>query len=293
MRKLWSTVTHLIRQLWSTVIYPIGECCWLVIFTPSWTICDIYGPDTDSPIDYIILGTVCLAHIILLPIKYTWKLLRRKAILTCIAVSLDPFFFYIPIINQENKCLGVDKKLRNTLLVLRSLTDFASVLHIVSQVRDWTIDPNPDSHTDTESYFDSEARPTSSLLQKLMKSIVEAINGRMPWLSLSLLNDFLALLPIPQVAIVVVFFKMGGSKFFLQRTILNVLLIFQYIPRICQIYLSSKKLERIGIWVKGAFNFFLYILAGHVSFISNITDYIYILEAAHSLWVWKSGWLSV
>ncbi|XP_062009259.1 cyclic nucleotide-gated ion channel 1-like isoform X2 [Rosa rugosa] len=273
MRKLWSTVTYVINQLWSTVIYPFGQLCWKLISLSSGEIYDYivdeYYCSLSVMIRYILLWTL---YIILLPITLTWKLLTRKPILTgnqifaisCIAVSLDPFFFYIPIINQENKCLGVDKKLRNTLLVSRSLTDFASVLHIVSQVRDWTIDPNPDYHTDTDSYFDSELRPTTSRLQKLMKSIVEAINGRMPWLSLSLLIDFLALLPIPQVAIVVVFFKMGSSKFFLQRTILNVLLIFQYIPRICQIYLSSKKLERIGIWVKGAFNFFLYILAGHV-----------------------------
>ncbi|XP_062006922.1 uncharacterized protein LOC133724232 [Rosa rugosa] len=219
MRKLWSTVTHLIRQLWSTVIYPIGQCCWLLISASRGDICEAMPPISDvelSPIGYIILGiivgTIFLAHIILLPIKFTWKLLRRKAILTCIAVSLDPFFFYIPIINQENKCLGVDKKLRNTLLVLRSLTDFASVLHIVSQVRDWTIDPNPDYHTDTDSYFDSELRPTTSLLQKLMKSIVEAINGRMPWLSLSLVIDFLALLPIPQL-----YFSGGNSSCLLQN----------------------------------------------------------------------------
>ncbi|KAM5580378.1 cyclic nucleotide-gated ion channel 1-like [Rosa sericea] len=277
IRQLWSTVTYPVRQLWSTVIYPFGQLCWELISLSSGEIYDYNPYIVDNPFfsgprrtHYILL--LWTLYIILLPITLTWKLLTRKPILTgyqifaisCIAVSLDPFFFYIPIINQENKCLGVDKKLRNTLLVLRSVTDFASVLHIVSQVRDWTIDQHPDSHTDTDSYFDPELRPTSSLLQKLIKSIVEAINGRMPWLSVSLVIDFLALLPIPQVAIVVVFFRMGGSKFFLKRTILNVFLIFQYVPRVCQIYLSSRKLERIGIWVRGAFNFFLYILAGHV-----------------------------
>ena len=55
---------------------------------------------------------------------------------------------------------------------------------------------------------------------------------------------------------------------------LNSVLLFQYGPRILQIYLSWKKLIRSDesvdrtLWVKAILNFFLYILAGHVSLIS-------------------------
>nr|XP_011470223.1 PREDICTED: cyclic nucleotide-gated ion channel 1-like [Fragaria vesca subsp. vesca] len=46
--------------------------------------------------------------------------------------------------------------------------------------------------------------------------------------------------------------------------ILNVFLLFQYLPKIYRIYLSCKKLKQTGIWARGSFNFFLYILASHV-----------------------------
>lgn len=52
---------------------------------------------------------------------------------------------------------------------------------------------------------------------------------------------------------------------------MNALVVLQYVPRVLQIYQSRKKvitpawkLARV-IWVEAAFNFFIYILASHVS----------------------------
>ncbi|XP_065634446.1 cyclic nucleotide-gated ion channel 1-like isoform X2 [Quercus suber] len=49
---------------------------------------------------------------------------------------------------------------------------------------------------------------------------------------------------------------------------LNTLVLFQYVPRIRQIYLSWKNLPRnagkLDGWIKALFNFFLFILASHV-----------------------------
>lgn len=52
-----------------------------------------------------------------------------------IAVSIDPLFFYIPLINEEKKCFGIDNKLKNVALVLRSVTDVSYILHIIFQIR--------------------------------------------------------------------------------------------------------------------------------------------------------------
>ncbi|CAB4307104.1 unnamed protein product [Prunus armeniaca] len=57
---------------------------------------------------------------------------KRIFILSCVAVSIDPLFFYIPIINEEKKCLGIDKNLRAAALCLRALPDAAFVLHTIS-----------------------------------------------------------------------------------------------------------------------------------------------------------------
>ncbi|CAN0901847.1 Cyclic nucleotide-gated ion channel 1 [Linum grandiflorum] len=57
-------------------------------------------------------------------------------VLSCfIAVSLDPLFFYVPVIDDKNKCLDLDDKMQITASVLRSFTDIFYIIHIVFQFR--------------------------------------------------------------------------------------------------------------------------------------------------------------
>ncbi|KAF3946257.1 hypothetical protein CMV_027457 [Castanea mollissima] len=60
---------------------------------------------------------------------------------------------------------------------------------------------------------------------------------------------------------------MRRAKYTISVKILNAVFLIQYGPRILQIYLSLKELEgldKIPIRIRASFNFFLYILAGHV-----------------------------
>jgi hypothetical protein len=50
-----------------------------------------------------------------------------------IAVSLDPSFFYIPVIDEDKKCIGSDKKLRSISLILRAVSDIIGVINIILQ----------------------------------------------------------------------------------------------------------------------------------------------------------------
>ncbi|KAL6282877.1 hypothetical protein ACE6H2_013806 [Prunus campanulata] len=114
---------------------------------------------------------------ILAPKGRTLQLWNNIFVISCVvAVSLDPLFLYIPIIKEKNKCLGMDKKLRNAALVLRSLTDIIFVVRIVHQIR-----------TKLE---DSEepAEGRESLGWKWR-----------PLLCVPIIIDLLAILPIPQV----------------------------------------------------------------------------------------------
>ena len=78
-------------------------------------------------------------------------------------------------------------------------------------------------------------------------------------------------LEFEQVIILKFFSEIAGSRSLTTRKFLNFLLLFQYVPRILRVYISVRDLGRIFdlhtrvVWVKGAFNFFLYIIAGHVS----------------------------
>ena len=55
-------------------------------------------------------------------------------LLSCvIAVSLDPLFFYLPMIYQDKKCLRLQKKFWTTTIALRSVNDIIKLLHIILQ----------------------------------------------------------------------------------------------------------------------------------------------------------------
>lgn len=59
---------------------------------------------------------------------------RISVISSVIGVSSDPLFFYVPFIDDDNKCIGVDKKLRIAALILRSLKDITSVVYILHHI---------------------------------------------------------------------------------------------------------------------------------------------------------------
>lgn len=64
-------------------------------------------------------------------------------VLSCVlAVSLDPLFFYVPIINDSKKCLDVDHRMEITACVLRFFTDVFYILHIIFQFNTGFIAPS-------------------------------------------------------------------------------------------------------------------------------------------------------
>ncbi|XP_038683313.1 putative cyclic nucleotide-gated ion channel 8 [Tripterygium wilfordii] len=60
---------------------------------------------------------------------------RIPVVLLAIEVSLlDPLFFYIPAINEWQKCVRLDKKLGISVMVFRSLVDSFYVNYIIAQL---------------------------------------------------------------------------------------------------------------------------------------------------------------
>ncbi|XP_062012694.1 cyclic nucleotide-gated ion channel 1-like isoform X2 [Rosa rugosa] len=166
----------------------------------------------------------------------TWE--RILLVISCIALAVDPLFFYIPFIDEKSKCIGMDKKLRAIVLALRSLTDLAFALNIDAQNRD----------------------PIDKLN---IEYCVKGCMRRLEWLSQDMI-ELLVILPIPQVIIVTIFFRMNGSGYPYKTAISNVFLILQFIARGCQIYHFQKPFKRVGKWAKIAFYFLIYVLVGHI-----------------------------
>lgn len=102
-------------------------------------------------------------------------------VLSCvIAVSLDPLFFYVPVINDRMRCLDRDKKMEITAILLRSFTDIFYILHILLQFRTGFIAPS--SRVFGRGVL---VEDTKEIAKRYMRSYF--------------LIDILAVLPLPQV----------------------------------------------------------------------------------------------
>ncbi|KMT16062.1 hypothetical protein BVRB_3g052330 [Beta vulgaris subsp. vulgaris] len=173
-------------------------------------------------------------------------------VLSCvIAVSIDPLFFYIPVINNNKKCLDLDHKLEITASVLRTFTDIFYLLHIIFQFRTGFIAP-------------SSRVFGRGVLVEDAKAIAKRYLSSYFWI------DILAVLPLPQVAILIIIPEMRGSRSANTKDLLKFLVVLQYVPRILRVFPLYKEVTRTsGIltetaWAGAAFNLLLYMLASHV-----------------------------
>ncbi|KAJ9679727.1 hypothetical protein PVL29_021595 [Vitis rotundifolia] len=190
-------------------------------------------------------------------------------VLSCIiAVSLDPLFFYIPVIDNLKNCLWLDEPLQITASVLRSFTDIFYLLHIIFQFRTGFIAPS------------SRVFGRGVLVEDSW-----AIARR--YLSSYFLIDILAVLPLPQVVIWIIIPRLGGSKYVNTKNLLKFVVFFQYIPRVLRIRPLYKEVTRTsGIltetaWAGAAFNLLLYMLASHVL---GAFWYLFAIERETTCW---------
>ncbi|KAM0909664.1 hypothetical protein ACQ4PT_014666 [Festuca glaucescens] len=173
-------------------------------------------------------------------------------VLSCIfAVSVDPLFLYIPVINDQNSCWYLDRKLEITASVLRSVTDIFYILHMVFQF--WT------------GFITSSS---TTFGRGVLVGDKYAIAKR--YLSTYFWIDVCAVLPIPQVVILVVLPNLQISEFMKAKNILLLIVICQYVPRLIRIrplYLQITRSAGIiteTAWAGAAFNLINYMLASHV-----------------------------
>ncbi|CAL8169907.1 unnamed protein product [Prunus armeniaca] len=168
-------------------------------------------------------------------------------VISCVfAVLMDPLFFYTPVINEDMKCLELDKNLKKIALALRSVTDLFYLVDIIFQIYQLNV--------------------TSKISINGATFRLERVKSAKKILLSCIVIDTFAVLPVPQVVFFIYFTKRRGSRSFI-RMFINSLILFQYVPRVLRIYLSGNTpiiQTRVGILVKAAFNFFPFILAGHI-----------------------------
>ena len=68
---------------------------------------------------------------------------NRLFVITCIfAISIDPLFFYLPIFDNDEDCLSIDRRLGTTTITIRSLVDAFYLIRMALQFRTAYIAPS-------------------------------------------------------------------------------------------------------------------------------------------------------
>ncbi|KAK3219068.1 hypothetical protein Dsin_013038 [Dipteronia sinensis] len=163
------------------------------------------------------------------------------SLMLCVmSMSIDPLFYYIPVIKMDKNCVDFDKKLGIVFCVFRSVIDLLYIIYINFQPR-------------TDSYqLRTDISTPRGLMYRSYKGYI----------------DLLAVLPLPQVIIIIILSKSSLSKNLEAMNVLKYFLFFQSVPRIIRIYplftiATSTRIPADVTWVKAAFNLYLYMLCSH------------------------------
>ncbi|KAG2649934.1 hypothetical protein PVAP13_1NG144100 [Panicum virgatum] len=199
----------------------------------------------------------------------TWN---KLFVISClISVSVDSLFFYALAVDGDGNCLYLDHKLEKIASLLRSLTDIFYVLRIIFQFR--------------TGFTASSSRVFGRGV--LVEDTFEIAKR---YLTTYFLIDFLAVLPLPQVFVLLVRPHLQGSKVMTEKNVLMLIVICQYVPRLIRTIPLYNQIRRSAgtvmdtAWPGAAFNLLVYILASHV-----IGAFWYILAIQREETCWREA----
>ncbi|KAL8209405.1 hypothetical protein R6Q57_006137 [Mikania cordata] len=194
----------------------------------------------------------------------------NKVFLLCsvVALSLDPLFLYLPVVNGTQKCLEMDQNLAIVVCVLRSFADILYVCHIFVKFRTAYV-PRYNHMFGEKEFIDKPHYVAKHYLTSYF------------------IIDVLAALPLPQFVVLVIIPNLEEQTTSMKERLLKFIIFSQYVPRVMQTYLFYKKVTKVSgfliekAWAGAAFNFFLYVLASHVV---GALWYLFAIESELRCW---------
>ncbi|CAK8564295.1 unnamed protein product [Lathyrus sativus] len=177
---------------------------------------------------------------------------NKLFVISCIlSVSVDPLFFYLPVINDQLHCLGIDRKLATTVTTLRTIIDAFYLIHMALQFRTAYIAPSSRVFGRGELVIDS-AQIAKRYLRRYF------------------IIDFLSVLPIPQIVVWRFLQRSKSSDVLATKQALLFIILLQYIPRFLRMVPLTSELKRTAgvfaetAWAGAAYYLMLYMLASHI-----------------------------
>ncbi|KAJ4959039.1 hypothetical protein NE237_026150 [Protea cynaroides] len=185
--------------------------------------------------------------------------LRWNRLFLCsslVALILDPLFFYLPVLElvqgvTTTSCLKTDLNLGIVVTCFRTIADVFYLLNIFIKFRTAYVAPISRVFGRGELVMDSK-----KIARRYLRS--------------DFFIDLAASLPLPQVIIWFIIPSIKSSHTDHTNNTLALIVLFQYIPRLYQIFpLSSEIIKANGVitktaWAGAAYNLLLYMIASHV-----------------------------
>ncbi|XP_065880767.1 probable cyclic nucleotide-gated ion channel 20, chloroplastic [Euphorbia lathyris] len=180
------------------------------------------------------------------------QLWNKFFVISClVAIFVDPLFFFLLSVQQDNKCIAIDWPLTTTINVFRSMTDFIYFLNILLQFRLAYIAP------------ESRVIGTGELVDDPKKIARQYLCGYFA-------VDFFVVLPLPQIIILMILpDDLGNSGANNAKNLLRAAVLVQYIPRLYRFLPLLVGVSPTGFifetaWANFFINLLTFVLSGHV-----------------------------
>ncbi|KAL9258177.1 putative cyclic nucleotide-gated ion channel 5 [Drosera capensis] len=177
---------------------------------------------------------------------------NKLFVISCIfSVSIDPLFFYLPVISSSSNCIGMDRKLAIAATTLRTIVDAFYVIHMVLQFRTAYIAP-------------------SSRVFGRGELVIDRAQIAKRYLCHYFIVDLLAVLPLPQIVTLKYLLRSQGSDVLTTKQALLWIIIFQFVPRFLRMLPLTSELKRTSgvfaetAWAGAVYYLLLYMLASHI-----------------------------
>ncbi|KAJ1410344.1 RmlC-like jelly roll fold [Sesbania bispinosa] len=197
---------------------------------------------------------------------------NKLFVISCIlAVSVDPLFFYLPVINDSLHCLGIDRKLAITVTTLRTIIDVFYLIHMALQFRTAYIAP-------------------SSRVFGRGELVIDPAQIAKRYLRRYFIIDFLSVLPLPQIVVWRFLQRSKGSDVLTTKRALLFIILLQYIPRFLRMVPLTSELKRTAgvfaetAWAGAAYYLLLFMLASHI-----VGSFWYLLAVERNDFCWQKA----
>ncbi|PIN25517.1 hypothetical protein CDL12_01745 [Handroanthus impetiginosus] len=173
-------------------------------------------------------------------------------VISCLfAVFLDPLFFFLLSVQKDHKCIVLNWPLTTTIVVLRSMTDFIYLIHMLLQFRLAYVAP------------ESRVTGTGDLVDDPKKIARNYLFGYF-------IIDVFVVLPLPQIIILLILpDSMGATGANYAKNLLRAAILVQYVPRLYRFLPLLAGQSPTGFvfesaWANFVINLLTFVLASHV-----------------------------